>query len=513
MPASYWAYDYIQGLAKLNVVSGFPDGKFHPEEPVTRAQFAAVLRQAFLPSQSPSAQSFSDVRANYWAADAISAARYSGFLAGYPNNRFRPDAPVRRADALVALASGLRFSNGPSEILNRYRDTSEIPKYAYAALQSAAQADIIVPDNKDATKLSPLKSATRADVAAFVYKALASTTEWPNKPVAVIPAAAISASFSNTGERLATLTREGEKVQVWNAQTTELLSEIVATGENRFLAIALSGDGTKIGVIAQNKTTETLELGLWNTQTKVRLWQQPLNKASEYELLIAFRPDDQMLLVKAVFDEASPVNQIRLYDTTTGAIAQSLTSAYSQIAFRQDGEILAGYNLDGVDIWQLSDSRLIGSFDPGQALPPSCDGQCSYFPTSIAFAPDGNLKVLSQNMFEGILNTWNVQQKTLADTSVPIETDRGDRFEIISPDGKYVFLGGPVAGFRLVNSQTGYSGWKPDFGTQDASETITDRIPADSYSVTPVFSPNGDYFATVGVEANANVYIFAKGKP
>lgn len=96
VPASYWAYDYIQGLAKLNVVSGFPDGKFHPEEPVTRAQFAAVLRQAFLKSQSPSAQPFSDVRSNYWAADAIGAARSSGFLAGYPNNRFRPDAPVRR---------------------------------------------------------------------------------------------------------------------------------------------------------------------------------------------------------------------------------------------------------------------------------------------------------------------------------------------------------------------------------------------------------------------------------
>ncbi len=71
VPASYWAYDYIQGLAKLNVVSGFPDGKSHPEEPVTRAQFAVVLRQAFLKSQSPSAQLFSDVRSNYWAADAM----------------------------------------------------------------------------------------------------------------------------------------------------------------------------------------------------------------------------------------------------------------------------------------------------------------------------------------------------------------------------------------------------------------------------------------------------------
>ena len=36
VPASYWAYDYIQGLANLNVVSGFPDGKFHPEKAVVK---------------------------------------------------------------------------------------------------------------------------------------------------------------------------------------------------------------------------------------------------------------------------------------------------------------------------------------------------------------------------------------------------------------------------------------------------------------------------------------------
>ncbi len=153
---------------------------------------------------------------------------------------------------------------------------------------------------------------------------------------------------------------------------------------------------------------------------------------------------------------------------------------------------------------------LIDSFDPRHKLPPACDGQCSYYPTSIAFAPDGILKVLSQNLFEGMFSSWNVQKKALADYPVPIGTDRDDSFEIISPDGKYVLLGGPVAGLRLINSQTGYSGWKPDFGSRDTSEVITDRIPADPYSVTPVFSPNGDCFATFGVEVNTNVYVFSK---
>ena len=40
----YWAHDYIEGLAKANIISGFPDGTFKPNDPVTRAQFAAILR-------------------------------------------------------------------------------------------------------------------------------------------------------------------------------------------------------------------------------------------------------------------------------------------------------------------------------------------------------------------------------------------------------------------------------------------------------------------------------------
>jgi len=50
VPNNYWAHDYIAGLARLNIISGFGDGTFHPNESVTRAQFAAILRKAFLQS-------------------------------------------------------------------------------------------------------------------------------------------------------------------------------------------------------------------------------------------------------------------------------------------------------------------------------------------------------------------------------------------------------------------------------------------------------------------------------
>lgn len=43
----HWAQSFIQSLAARGVIRGFPDGTFRPDEPVTRAQFAAMIRQAF----------------------------------------------------------------------------------------------------------------------------------------------------------------------------------------------------------------------------------------------------------------------------------------------------------------------------------------------------------------------------------------------------------------------------------------------------------------------------------
>ena len=83
---------------------------------------------------------------------------------------FGQTRPIRRVDAWVALAKGLEYVIASENTLNRYPDTGQIPEYAYAAVQSLAKADVIVPDSKDLTKLSPLKSATRADIAAFVTR-------------------------------------------------------------------------------------------------------------------------------------------------------------------------------------------------------------------------------------------------------------------------------------------------------------------------------------------------------
>lgn len=175
VPSSYWASGFIQALVNRGVIAGFPDGSFRPEEPVTRAQFAAIVSKAFNRQPVRQPVQFTDIPAGFWATNAIQAAYTTGFLAGYPGNAFRPDENIPRAQVLVSLANGLNYAaNAPVDsVLVAYSDVASIPEYARPSIAAATQRQIVV-NYPDVKTLNPNQAATRAEVAAFVYQALVS---------------------------------------------------------------------------------------------------------------------------------------------------------------------------------------------------------------------------------------------------------------------------------------------------------------------------------------------------
>lgn len=74
-----WAESFIQALTARNIIQGFPDGSFRPDEPVTRAQFAAIIRKAFQKNPTQEVIEFVDVPAYYWAREAIQSAYQMDF--------------------------------------------------------------------------------------------------------------------------------------------------------------------------------------------------------------------------------------------------------------------------------------------------------------------------------------------------------------------------------------------------------------------------------------------------
>jgi len=176
--SNYWAAEFIEELSDRGVIRGFPDGTFRPNEAVTRAQFAAMVRQAFDKSPVRNAINFRDVPSNYWAYSAIQEAYTTGFLSGYPNNVFNPGQNIPREQVLVSLSSGLNYSvNGSSTTaVSVYRDASSISSYAVSGVAAATQKQIVV-NYPNVEFLNPNRSATRAEVAAFIYQALVSNNQ------------------------------------------------------------------------------------------------------------------------------------------------------------------------------------------------------------------------------------------------------------------------------------------------------------------------------------------------
>lgn len=195
VPNDHWAKDFITELTKMGIIDGFPDGTFRPNGPVTRAQFAAMLRRANQEEywDKPDIRDsvdFTDVSTRYWAAIAIDSAIETGFMRGYPGNIFRPELNIPREQVFVSLANGLGYSSTqePSSVLSIYDDASSIPQYARTPI-AAATANQLVVNYPNRARLNPNSNATRAEVAAAIYQALVVDGKAPaiNSPYIVTP--------------------------------------------------------------------------------------------------------------------------------------------------------------------------------------------------------------------------------------------------------------------------------------------------------------------------------------
>lgn len=167
----HWARPYIEALVAQGIISGFEDGSFRPDEPMTRVQFAAVVQKAFSPTPQLPAGQFSDVPQSFWGYNAIQAAYRAGFLSGYPDGQFRPNDQLTRIQGIVGLAEGLGYTSENTNVLSVYQDLNEIPNWALQAVAGATQQQLIV-NYPQQNQLNPNQVATRGDISAFVYQAL-----------------------------------------------------------------------------------------------------------------------------------------------------------------------------------------------------------------------------------------------------------------------------------------------------------------------------------------------------
>lgn len=164
-PAVLWTYE-------RGIMSGFPDGTFRPEAAITRAQFAAVLANAFgWHDRDDTVIEFKDTIPS-WAQQVVRAAAARGIVSGYPDGRFLPNKPITRAEMAVMIDRALKLREGESPDFN---DEEQFPGWAAAAVKRAAAAGIM---QGAGGKFRPLDTATRAETAALITKVIGYWTRW-----------------------------------------------------------------------------------------------------------------------------------------------------------------------------------------------------------------------------------------------------------------------------------------------------------------------------------------------
>lgn len=159
-----WYYPYVYDVVEEELMNGTSTETFSPDNAVTRAMLVTILyRMEGAPAAAGS--DFSDVPASQWYADAVSWAAENGVVTGYPDGTFRPDAPITREQVAVILhryAALCSFDNTQCAALDEYTDVLNISGYAINAMEWAAYHRILsgFPD----LTLRPQGSATRAQV-------------------------------------------------------------------------------------------------------------------------------------------------------------------------------------------------------------------------------------------------------------------------------------------------------------------------------------------------------------
>ncbi|WP_427159281.1 S-layer homology domain-containing protein [Aliinostoc sp. HNIBRCY26] len=169
--AGHWAAAFVEALVNKGLISGFPDGTFAPNAPITRAQYAAIIAKTFnLPTKNQ-ASPFKDVKSDFWAAAAITKAAQMGFISGFPDGTFRPGQNLTKVQAIVSVVNGLQLSGGSPNVLSVYRDRAQIPSYATNPIATATEKQLVV-NYPQTDQLEPLRDITRGEIASLIYQAL-----------------------------------------------------------------------------------------------------------------------------------------------------------------------------------------------------------------------------------------------------------------------------------------------------------------------------------------------------
>lgn len=176
VPTNFWAYESITKMTKEGFMSGYRNGTFKPNDPLSREEAAALFSNML--GDTPSimlASSFSDITSDRWSSLAIESVARANIISGYGDSTYRPEQYMSRQEFAVVADKFLHYQGYRTEDPTaldaiHFSDQKFIAPWAQSSVRELATFGFI---NYSTTGLfNPEKYITRAEAAEITYRLL-----------------------------------------------------------------------------------------------------------------------------------------------------------------------------------------------------------------------------------------------------------------------------------------------------------------------------------------------------
>ncbi|WP_339242822.1 carbohydrate binding domain-containing protein [Paenibacillus sp. FSL R5-0517] len=163
----HWSQSAVTRLQELNVLKGYTNGTFKPNQEISRAEFVMILDRAFGFTGKATIDSYADMTSDDWYYDVMVRANGSGIIEGTDRKHLSPQKPITRQDAAVMVDRAFQLSTITGEDNERleFQDADDISSYSKKALTYLVKENIL---NGFQGKLNPKSPITRAETAAML---------------------------------------------------------------------------------------------------------------------------------------------------------------------------------------------------------------------------------------------------------------------------------------------------------------------------------------------------------
>ena len=173
MTRNNWFFDDVKYVYSQGIMDGVGAEQFAPNEPLTRGMIVTILYRMEKTPAVSAAASFTDVPGGKWYSNAVAWAAEKQIVNGYGDGRFGPNDPVTR-EQLAAILFRYAVYQGMQAVtleenLVPYADAAQIASYAIANMNWAVGRGLL---NGSNGQLMPKAHATRAQVAAIIHRYL-----------------------------------------------------------------------------------------------------------------------------------------------------------------------------------------------------------------------------------------------------------------------------------------------------------------------------------------------------